>query len=331
MPKVRTGQIALTENQQSNPSDIAIADTVTDLLLTLTGELNVTAAATLFEDGIMRLLQRIQVTLGGETIKEIGDNGVNGAALKMLFFFNQLQYGVLPQLTQPAVGVGVNAFNVSVRIPFSLPPRLSSALGAGRHISAMQAVDEDLQIVVDWGAVGDVISAGTATLQNVSLEVAAVTDPNLNEIETPMILNEKTQNLQLTTGANTADQVSLNRVGTVPYIMLLGIDAGARNSDVWNRLTYLRNTVERELDLSWDAMQAASKEAAGLQGVTLPVGVNMALFDESEDLSGALPVGDQRETKGWQLQINHDALTAAFRLFHHHYSLERIVAEAPGA
>lgn len=328
MPVIRTGDVAYPGSaSQSRPSIVSVADSIVELELTLRGELVVTGALTLREDNILRLIRRIQVNLGGNPIKIIGDNSGLGAAFKILYYMNQLQYGDLPEFTAPGTGVATHTFEAAVRIPFSLPENLSKQLGVGRHASAMQAVEEDLEVVIDWGDTTDIFSAGTATLQNTLVEIDAVTDPNINPVPQSFQLKEQTQNLQLTAGANTNEPAPLNRQGTVPYIFLLGIDNSVRDDDAYNRLRFFRNNNELEMDKSWLALKANAKSRAKLQGAVLPVGISMAIFDQAMDMSQAIPVGDQAETKGWRVDVDHDALTNDFRLFAHHFALEML----PGA
>ena len=321
MPKPRSGTIAFVEGAQARPFLVSVKDTMTDIILRLTGVLTVTVGLTLNEDDIMRLLRRIQFTLDGNPFKIIGDSSGNGAAGKLMYYANQLLYGVLPEYTPPGVGVAAHPFDLTIKIPLSLPKRLSGAMGQGRHITSLQTGARELEIVVDWGNLADIYSVGTATLANVQIEVIPVTDPRLNDMPNRMFLQEQTQNLQVTAGANTNEVVQLNKSGLVPYIIMLGLDTDVRNDAVWNRLYFRRNTTEVEIDMSWEAMKAEAKAAASLQGATLPAGINLALFDEAEDGQGMLDVGDQEFTKGWDLTVDHDALGAAFRLFAHHYAL----------
>lgn len=321
MPKIRTGQIPFTANSQSRPSLITVKDAITDVMLRLSGDLVVTGAVTLLEDNILRLVQRVQLLLDGNPFKIIGDSSGLGAAFKLLFYANKFQYGVFPPFTAPGVGVATHPFDVTVKIPLSLPRNLSDQMGMARHISSMIVGARDLEVNVDWGDTPDIFSAGVATLANVSIEVIAVTDPNLNEIEEHMILQEATQNLAVTAGVNAREQVVLNKSGLLPYIFMMGIDNGIRADAVWNRLLFLRNTTLQELDMSWEAMRAAAMQIASLQDAALPLGINLAVFDEDEDGAGALDVGDGEETSGWDLQVDHAALTAAFRLFAHHFAL----------
>lgn len=325
MPKIRTGTIPFAAGAQSRPHLITVKDAITDVMLRLTGELVVAVdVIALAEDDILRLVRRLQVTLDGMPLKIIGDSSIYGAAFKLLHYFNQIQFGTLPEYVPPGTAIATHAFSATVRIPFSMPERLAVGLGEGRHLSSLQIEARELEIVVDWGVVADVgtpAGAGTAALQNVAIEVIAITDPSYNDLDERMILQEATQNLAVTAGANTNEQVPLNKSGLVPYIMLLGLDTSCRNDAVWNRLTFNRNTTNRELDMSWEAMRSATKDAGGLQGATLPTGVAMALFDEDKDGGGFLDVGDSEETSGWDLVVDHDALGAEFRLFAHHYAL----------
>lgn len=326
MPEVRVGEVAFAASQQANPLLVNVADPITELRLRLTGELNVTVTVALNEDAIQRIVRRIQVTKGGVPIKIIGNNGVTGAAFRLANPYNRFLFGNAPELVQPALVAGVNAFSATVQIPFALPRTLYQQLGGGvgRFVSMLLPGGEEVRVIIDWGAVADIISSGTATLQNVSIEVVAITNNTFNVGENPprSFLKEVTQVLDITAGANTDEPITLNRNGALPFMFLFNLDNALRNNAVLNRLRFLQNATGILIDQSFQALRQDGVALFGMQGATLLDGTAMVVFDRDGDLTGALDLDNPQVFNSFRVNIDHDALTGTFLLIAHHFYLD---------
>lgn len=318
----RLGVIPFSSGLQSPAFLITNKNTLGRLQLRITGELNVTIAATLREDGVLRLLRRISIEIGGEPIKTIGDGSALASAGKLLHFMNRLQYGSRSAVTQPAVGVGVNPFSFLLTIPFEMPPNLSRDWpDRSRFATALSPTSDDVDVIATWGTVADVIASGTASLQQVEAEVVAVTHPDLDVIPMPLLLKETTQQVQITAGANPGDEQPLNKSGLLPYLFLFAFDNDLRNNSQFNSLDFLLNSKVSKLRQSFDGLRDSARSNLGLD-TDLDVGVNLALFDEDQNGDGTINLSDPR-IASWRLETDHAALTAPFRLIAHHYHMEQ--------
>ena len=326
MPEVRVGTINLNANAQSDPLLVNVADPITELRLRLTGELNVTVTVALNEDAIQRIVRRIQVTKGGVPIKIIGNNGVTGAAFRIMNPYNRFLFGNAPELVQPALVAGVNAFSATVQIPFALPRTLYQQLGGGvgRFASMLLPGGEEVRITIDWGAVADIVASGTAILQNTSIEVVAITNNTFNVGENPprSFLKEVSQVLDVTAGANPDEPLTLNRNGALPFMFMFFLDNALRNNDSLNRLRYLQNATGILIDQSWQALRQDGVALFGMQGTTLLDGTAMVVFDRDGNLTGALDLDNPRVFNSFRLNLDHDALTGTFLLMAHHFFLD---------
>lgn len=326
MPEIRVGTVAFAASQQSDPLLVNVADPITELRLRLTGELNVTVTVALNEDAIQRIVRRIQVTKGGVPIKIIGNNGVTGAAFRIMNPYNRFIFGSAPELVQPALVAGVNAFSATVQIPFTLPRKLYRGLGRGlgRFASMLLPGGEEVRLTVDWGAVADIVSSGTATLQNVQIEVVAVTNNTFNVRRNPPrnFLKEVTQVLDITAGANTDEPLTLNRNGALPFMFMFNLDNGLRNNSVLNRLRFLQNASGILIDQSFQALRQNGVDLFNLQGATLLDGTAMVVFDRDGRLTGALDLDNPQVFNSFRVNVDHDALTGVFLLLTHHFFLD---------
>lgn len=318
--KVRTNTIPFNSGAKSPAQVMEIAHTLGRIVVRVTGELGVTVAATLREDGVLNVLQRVDMKKGSTTFKSIGDNSRFGAAAKIRNFFNQFEYGNLPVLNQPGVGVATNLFDFTFTIPMEAVPMLAKNYSEeSRSLSMLSPSDADIVLDFFWGVVADVISAGTATLDNVEAEIIGVMFPEFDGAMMPLLMHETTQQVQLQAGANSADIQNLNRVGTVPYIFLLGVDNELRDDDNFNRVDFLMNVNTSLVETSWQALKAQAQEISGLQGTGfIPTGVNLVVFDDELNGRGALELDDTLNIRGLTLSTDHDTLTETFRLIAHH-------------
>lgn len=332
---VRAGEIDFVSGGRAITFRVPVKSTLKALHFRLTGNLVVTVAATLREDGVLRLVKRMEISVGGVKIKSIGDGSAYASAAVHCYYYNQLLYGALPNLSQPAVGVATNAFSADFAVPFEMPPALASmypsqVVGVGdkamqisaRKITELSPTGKDIEIDVDWGAVADVISAGTATLSSVKLEVVAEVEPELDIIQMPLLLQETTKQATLNAGANTREETDLDRFGIVPFIMVMAWDNSVRADNVFNRYQYVLNGDNYKIDMSWGLSKNDAKRAAGLQATTLPTGVNLGLFDREETGDGAI-ILDAGDVKRFSFFLDHAALTATFKVTLHQFQISK--------
>jgi hypothetical protein len=332
MPFKRVNTIPFDSGQQSRPLLIDEVDAMTHLKLVLSGWLVVSSRLTLSEDNILRLLHRIQLEWGGKTIKTYGDNGAIGSAGKFLYYKQQTDEGVLPQFTAPGTAVATHPFVAELSIPFVLPKKLYASLKEGeRNAYAMKTDERELNLIVDWGSLSDVFSAGAATASAIQLEVIAVTNPGLNKRLNNMrnkgsrfLIIEHLQSPNVQAGATTEEQHPMDRKGVLLYTFCMGFDNGVRDHANFNRLTYKVNNSDTWSDASVDAFRARAKETAGLQATALPTGIIPVYHDNELNGDNGIPLTDVQKIKSFGLTLNHDALTGTFRLFHHHVYIEKV-------
>jgi len=131
--------------------------------LRFTGNLVVTVAATVREDAPLNYLRNIEVLLGGSFPLRAHD-------ARFLNFWNRIQYMSPNRLSAPAGGVGTNAFSANVDVLLEQPD-LDPALGLKRGFLLDSRPLGSLELAVTPGTVTDLISAGTATLSALSINI----------------------------------------------------------------------------------------------------------------------------------------------------------------
>jgi hypothetical protein len=330
--ETKVGNIVFNEGTRAATFKMPVHDALVELRLRFAGTLAVTVLATLYEDAPLTLAKQITIMRGGEKIKNIGLNSRVAAAGKVAHFMAQRLYGFLPELVAPAVGVGNNAFAFTTVIPFSLPPKISKGMmPGGKHGCALMPSDKDVEIDIDFGAVADVIATGTATLTGVTIEVIAVTDPNLNHLgrivngtRRPLfILCEHTKQIAIASGAgaNTDFSDDIDRLGALMHVGIIGWDNSIRSDTAYNFLSLRVNSTDHRVEGSWGALQTAAKGEAGLQAAAFPVGINWLPLDADENATGVLDTVGGGVTSV-KLHVDYDALTAANILAAHSYNLK---------
>lgn len=324
MPQVRVGIVPFTAGQQAQPLRVAVADPIDELELIYSGVITVPAGGcTWLEDQMLRVLRRIQMTIGGRPFKVIGDNSVFASGGRLLSHFTPLLYASRPLRNLAAATEGSNAFSYSMKIPFTMPPALSKKIRRrDRQATVLKTGGEDIDLVVDWGTIVDATATANVAIASANIEVIAHTDPSLAKLETSLALfKENTQQLAILAGANNAEELDLNRAGMEPYMLLWNIDDSLQDDAAINRLQIKANVTDVLADMSWLATQAVMQDAVGRQ-IAPDVGVSGILFDEGEDGESFLPAGDVALVRKLAAIVDHDALTATFRLIAHHYYIE---------
>ena len=339
MPEIRTGVVAFVDGGQADPHLINVAAPIDRLKLRLTGNAVVTVTVALNEDGILRLVRRIQVTKGGVPLKIIGNNAASGAAFRLYNPLNRFLYSGIPELAQPALTAGTNAFSATINIPFALPPTLYETFGSkfeegnfikgvGRLNSALLAAGQELRLVIDWGDDQDPFASGTVTLSSVEIEVIAVTNETFNFGANPpqWLFKEVTQTLDMQIGANPARELTLNRNGALPFLFVYNLNNGARNDAVLNRLIYRRNAQGILMDQSWIGVKQEGAALFGTRTADIVDGTGMVVFDRDGDFSAALALADPEVFESFRLVLDHDVYTTSVVLLHHHFYVEPALA-----
>lgn len=325
---IKVGSIVFQSGTRANTFKMPVADPVTEIRLAVTGNLDVTVAATLRQLGDLNIFKKITVSRGGRQIKVIGLNGQVASAGKFIYLTAQVAQGFLPDRTAPAVGVAVNPFSYTLPIFFEVPRTFLRNAGArAGALTAIQPSEKSLDIDIDFGTVADVISAGTATLTGINIDVIAVVDTALHGIrngKTPlMIFAEHSKQLAIASGAgaNTHFQDDIDAIGGLMQAALIGFDNSVLTDTAYNSLIMRVNGTDERISGTWLALKAATKGMAGLQGTILPEGLAWLQVDDGLDGTGIIDMSDTKLTKSVKVEVDHDALTATNILALHAYNL----------
>ena len=310
------------------PSDflMTVKSSILRVSLRITGNLVVgVAPATLVANGILNLVRKIEMRIGAIVKKVWGDGSILGAGAKLLYRKNIIEYGIIGELTQPAVSVGTNPFAVTLVIPYEMPPRISrNWQNNSQRSTCLSPTALDHYIKLYWGTVADVATlggGGSVALTNCQVEVACTVEPLLDSVKMPLFLCESNQNVNIQAGINSNDRQPLNKEGLLVGSALFGVDNGVDNDASFNTLDFLLNVNNSVLRRDWNGLKAGAREIAGLQSA-LPAGLNYALFDEGQNGDGIIPVGVPQFARGWDLAVDHAALTTVFALYAQHNYLE---------
>ena len=249
-----------------------------DLVLRIVGELNVTVAATLTEWSILNLIKNIQLK-GNGTLTPKDMNGI------FAYLRSKYEGQVAPTFNAPAVGVAVNKFDFSVPIRFILPP----SYGGDRFDSAFDSDPfKTLQLILSTGDVDDVISAGTATLQNLTYSVHTLEIENLtNKL---LHLNIENQSDKAFTAANTALDHELPRGDNLLYrsLAIRVLDNGVMSDTVLNSVQLRSNGTKVHVDIKWDELLDRNKEQYHLE--TIATGFGIIDLDPRHNFAELIPM-----------------------------------------
>lgn len=326
--QIKVGSIVFQEGTRAATFKMPVADPVTAIRLAVSGVLAVTVPATLREFGHLNLFKQITIQRGGRQIKKIGLNSQVGSAGKVIYLASQVQDGFLPENSAPAVGVANNPFNYVLPINFAIPRVFLRHAGAGAgNLTAIQPSEKSLDIDIDFGATADVISAGTATLTGVTIDVIAEVDTALHVIRhkkfPAMILAEHTKQLGIASGAGATSEFSddLDAVGGLIQCALIGWDNSLLTDEAYNTIKVMVNGTDERISGTWRTLKAQTKGMAGLQAASLPTGLAWLIVDAALDGTGLIDMSDTKLTKSVKVKVDHDALTAVNLLAVHQYNL----------
>ncbi|HEY6141572.1 MAG TPA: hypothetical protein VI670_27755 [Thermoanaerobaculia bacterium] len=128
--------------------------------LTVKGEVNVSVAGTVVTQGVLAYIQAITVYLG--TVPIIGP--LTG---RDIYEYLKVFHRQAPVVTDPGSGTGVKPFSVTVKLPFASLHAFQAIL------TALPAwAYPEITLEVQYGALSDLYTGGTATLQNLAAIVS---------------------------------------------------------------------------------------------------------------------------------------------------------------
>lgn len=250
------------------------------LHLILTGVLNVAGGAadgTLTEFGILNILKRIALVVNNKEHKVF-----SGPMLSLVK--NLLENQVANLLTQPAVGVGANAFRAELTIPFAqedmvrgeqfqLPTGISSAPGV--------KMIQDLTFGYLGGVVADVITGGdrTNTLVSVNLEVEVEIDTAHRDARWYRKLREVEREEIIPTSVSPEEgrEIELGRTAiAIRRLFFLARDNSVVNNALITRLRLEADDVE-SMDSEFLKLQTSARKRFG---IAMPTGGAARDFDE---------------------------------------------------
>lgn len=322
MPAIYQQSAIFATGGVSDPLDIANVRPLSGIQLEVDGVLTVgVAAATLSSAGILAVLKKIQMTVGGEPHMQFGLEGILPGG-DFLHVLNYSWFGKLPNVSQPAVAVGANPFHAVLVMPFAGSKILHKHMPKeARQAMTFRREGRSVQLQFDWGANTDIATpggGGTATVA-ATVRISPIEDRTLENVpvEAPddkgnmrPVLNQYhrifTESIPIATTIASAEQEPLKMArGLTPGILFKSVDNGVVDGDLINLLKIRINGTDIRFDATWQEMIDKSRELSGLQ-TTFPVGYAWAWFDDDLDSNGYLPLGS-RGVAQTLVETDHDA------------------------
>lgn len=124
------------------------------LQLHLNGDIVVTGATTNRDEAHLNLVLALRLMADGEAIQSW--------TLRNLSAYNYFTNGIANQNRTPATGVATNPFDAYLQLPLGFGPQRITGLPSATYMDASRF--KSFQLECDWGVVGDVVSAGAATI-----------------------------------------------------------------------------------------------------------------------------------------------------------------------
>lgn len=150
-------------DNQLESTRLRIGASILGYRIRFTGNLVVTVAATIAEDAPLGYLRQVNLLLGGSFPLRVHD-------ARFVQFWNHMQYSSANRRTAPSGVVGTTAFLAEVILPLEQPDLLS-ALGYKRGFMLDTRPLGSLELQITPGTVSDIITAGTATLSALSINI----------------------------------------------------------------------------------------------------------------------------------------------------------------
>lgn len=230
------------------------------IVVRVSGELDVSGGSTngaLTDQGVLNLLPEIALVGDGRVYVKRGP-------AKHFAEKGRIWNGVAPRQTDPAVGVGTNAFS------FEIPIFLENAFSRPFDTVLDTAKYSRLELQLLWGTVGDLIQGGDRTnvLQNVEAEILT-----FEATESPF----QAYGLHLdhvvereVTASSERFQIELPTGNVVPFIILSSFDQDGNGKDVAqddiiNYVTVRGRTGIVYVDrISWEQLKGENNTEAGI-------------------------------------------------------------------
>jgi hypothetical protein len=248
LTKRRIASLAHSDNDFLT-SDIPREHMFARLWIRISGNLVVTAAVTLQENGILNLLKNIQIKAEGALVPK----NMSGV---LAYLRSKYEGRVAPTLSQPATAAGTNAFNASIPIDFILP----SDYGRNDRYSTLFDSDiyKTLQIILSSGNVDDVISAGTATLSSVTYAVHTDEITGIANRFTDM--NQESQQDKNFSSASTALEHDMPLGNLFRSFAIRAVNNGSQSDTLLNSIQVRMNGNIILADLTWDELLDINKQ-----------------------------------------------------------------------
>lgn len=333
MRTISQGTIPFVASAAAQGKRITTREPITNIILDVTGNAVVPAGGcTYLEDNVLRLLKRIVLKDGKSgDIKNIGLGSAVLAGSRIKWYLNRYEYGQKSPHSAPSAAEGTNAFTFQVKLPCQLPPNMFRNTPKAKRRSTILTVKpgHDIDVEVDFCAVADISATASFALSSVAVEVLAEVDDTFVDKAgqpvrgAPLLLKENTQALSIQAAVNTADTVDVNRLGRIPYALLMAIDNGLLTDTAMNNITLKSNGITEIFKGSWGAIQRNEDNAAGMQQ-DAPTGIAPLIFDKNFDGRGMLNADKVNMISQLEMEVDHDALTSVFGLAYHHSYLEPV-------
>jgi hypothetical protein len=207
----------------------------------------------------------------------------------MLYLLNTIDNNIAPTLQQPAIGVAVNPFFVEMMIPFSCLNAFPDDYTIFNSKKLKDQNNEQFDLEIALGTVADVISAGTAVLQNITARVnAMILENEPSNIYRPLNSETMRANRTVLTGIGVFKSAFDLKTGNkLKRVAILVEDGSDLNSDVTiDEIRLRKGTQTYVQQWKWLQLKDDMKKLYGL--ATVPEGFAVIEIDRNLDFSNML-------------------------------------------
>lgn len=278
-------------------ADIPRGHMYATLWIRIAGNLVVTSAVTLKENGILNLLKNIQIKAEGALVPK----NMSGV---LAYLTAKYENRVAPTLSQPAVGVATNAFNASIPISFILPPDYGRADRSSTLFDSFPL--KTLQLILSTGDVDDVISAGAATFSNLSYSVHSAEIAGITTRATDS--NQESQQDKNFTSASTALEHDMPVGNIYRRFAIRAVDNGVQSDAVLNSIQ-LKTGTFIHADVTWDELLDITKQNYHVE--TMEAGFAILDLDDRKLFADMLDTRQGTGISSLKLVYNVDAPTTS--------------------
>lgn len=240
--------------------------------LTVAGELNVTVAGTVVAQGVLAYIQAVTLYLG--TVPIIGPLTGRDLYEYLRVFAHQA-----PPVTDPGSGTGVKPFSVTLSLPHESLHALNGILSA-----LPSWAYPEITLEVTYGAVTDLYTGGTLTMQNLTAVVsldALVPSPD----EVDKLLNASVYAVHRITGkqkqVTAADKhftIDLARGVAKRALVVRTTDAAVLVDTIINEISVIKDTIPQTFRQLWSRLKEQNQ---GDYKLVMDAGV--AVIDYADD------------------------------------------------